>query len=114
MNQKLNKKNKIKKRNDFINIKKEGSKKRADNILLLFRKNEKNKARIGIIVTKKTGNAVIRNKWKRSIREIFRKKFKTKYIGYDLLFIVTRKKDEKETLSISQMVNKDMLKLLNA
>jgi len=58
----------------------EGSKKVSDSLVLLARKRNEAKEnissphdRIGIIVSKKVGNAVTRNKIKRIIREHFRK-----------------------------------------
>lgn len=47
--------------------------------------------RIGITIPKKTGNAVIRNHWKRLIRESFRLNQGDLPIGYD--FVVRPKKD---------------------
>lgn len=47
--------------------------------------------RLGITIPKKTGNAVVRNQWKRLIRESFRTQRGTIPMGYDL--IVRPKKD---------------------
>ncbi|TWT83916.1 Ribonuclease P protein component [Planctomycetes bacterium CA13] len=46
----------------------------ADGTLVLFAVNQNRSipSRIGITIPKKTGNAVIRNRWKRLIRESFR------------------------------------------
>ena len=43
--------------------------------------------RLGITITKKIGNAVVRNRIKRRIKEIYRKKFFRIKSGYDLIFI---------------------------
>ena len=47
-------------------------------------------SRIGITIPKKTGNAVIRNRWKRLIREAYRMQQHALPTGYD--FVVRPKK----------------------
>ncbi|MCD0460895.1 ribonuclease P protein component [Roseiconus lacunae] len=47
--------------------------------------------RLGVTIPKKTGNAVVRNRWKRLIRESFRTQQDRIPTGYD--FIVRPKKD---------------------
>ena len=47
--------------------------------------------RLGVTIPKKTGNAVVRNQWKRWIRESFRTQRAKIPVGYDL--IVRPKKD---------------------
>jgi len=61
------------KRSQFEKVMARGRKRRVENICtVLFLKNDLNHPRLGIIASKKVGNAVIRNKAKRRIREIFR------------------------------------------
>ncbi len=40
--------------------------------MLLRRKTRTGVCRLGVVVTRKTGTAVTRNRWKRTIRELFR------------------------------------------
>ena len=42
-------------------------------MLLLYLKKEAGPCRIGVVVSKATGGAVVRNAWKRMVREKFRK-----------------------------------------
>lgn len=45
----------------------------ADGILIVYgRPNQLGHARLGLVVSRKAGNAVCRNRWKRTIREAFR------------------------------------------
>lgn len=60
----------------------------ADGVLVLFalpRSDPKQTTRIGITIPKKTGNAVVRNRWKRLIRESFRIQQERIADGYDLV-----------------------------
>lgn len=69
----------------------------ADGTLVLFalpregQNGETLATRLGVTIPKKTGNAVVRNQWKRVIREAFRIQKDRMPVGYDL--IVRPKKD---------------------
>ncbi len=60
------------------------------NLILYKRKNDLDYTRIGITVSKKTGNAVVRNKIRRRIKEIYRELAPDIKPGYDLIFIARR------------------------
>ena len=61
------------KRPQFENVMAEGEKKRVERLCIIFSlPNELDRRRLGIIASKKIGNAVARNRVKRRIREIFR------------------------------------------
>jgi len=66
------KKDKILKRREFLQLKKCGKKIQDSNFLVIYSNGRFEKNRIGITVSKRTGNAVKRNKIKRLIRENFR------------------------------------------
>jgi ribonuclease P protein component len=67
------KKERILKRSEFQNVLNQGEKRRVNSICTIFWiGNEFGWRRLGIIASKKIGNAPARNKAKRKIREVFR------------------------------------------
>ena len=58
----------------------------ADNVLVIrARRNDLGVTRLGLSISKKVGNAVVRNNWKRRIREAFRKQRLEMPVGMDLV-----------------------------
>lgn len=77
----------IKKNSQFKYIYNRGKSFADPNLVLYIVRNNKNTLRLGITVSKKIGNAVIRNRVKRLIRESFRlSRHRFKY-GYDIIFV---------------------------
>lgn len=60
------------KRPQFLNVSKFGKKVQNEYFLGLFTPNEAGTSRLGVTVTKKVGNAAVRNRIKRQCREFFR------------------------------------------
>ena len=58
----------------------------ADEVLVvLARRNELSRSRLGLSVSRRVGCAVVRNRWKRLIREAFRLQRKELPLGLDLV-----------------------------
>jgi ribonuclease P protein component len=60
-------------RTEFLDLSKSGSKIQDPNFIVIYRLSDKDRPRLGITVSKRVGNAVVRNRLKRLIREFFRK-----------------------------------------
>ncbi|NPA40224.1 MAG: ribonuclease P protein component [Thermodesulfobacteria bacterium] len=70
----LSKKERLRKAKEFERVFKEGKKIWVDKlVLIIYAPNDLGLRRLGIIVSKKVGKAVKRNKLKRWIREVFRR-----------------------------------------
>lgn len=57
---------------------------------LFYKKNHMDCPRVGFTITKKVGNAVVRNRMKRKLREIYRANFHKLKPGYDYVFVLKR------------------------
>lgn len=94
----------LKKNKEFQNIYNFGEKSFGKYSLIFFKENKKNINRLGFVVSKKTGNAVCRNRLKRLFREYYRLNNQKIKKGYDLIFIAKRTAGEKfKTLSFEEM-----------
>lgn len=78
------------------------------NLVLYIKKNGLKKTRVGYTITKKIGNAVIRNKIRRRMKEIYRLNFYDIKEGYDLIFIC-----KKNTVNLSyKELEKSMIHIM--
>ena len=67
------KQDRLLKRHEFQKVMQNGRKRRVENLCtVLYLPNPLPRSRLGIIASRKVGNAVIRNRAKRRVREIFR------------------------------------------
>ena len=83
----FDKKSRILKREDFLKIGQKGRRLRTKHFTVLYTKNELGNIRCGVTVSKKIGNAVIRNRLKRFVREFFRLNRDNLESSYDYIFI---------------------------
>jgi ribonuclease P protein component len=81
---------------EFQKVYNEGKNYWNRNLVLYVRKNDLEETRIGYTITKKYGNAVVRNRIRRQMKEIVRLNFHKIKGGYDLVFI-----PKKNTIDIS-------------
>ena len=83
----MNKNQTIKKNSQFRFIYSRGKSYSNDKLVLYMFRNKKNVNRIGLSVSKKIGNSVVRNRIKRLIRESYRLNKDTCKKGFDIIFI---------------------------
>lgn len=96
----------LKKNQEFFHVYQNGEKWIGDYVIFVYLKNYLPHSRIGIVVSKKVGCAVVRNKIKRQIREIIRVNADLIPKGFDIVIISkVRAKDVK-----FQVLKEDVLK----
>ncbi len=78
----------LKKRRQFVRVTDKGRKLVSSGLILLYAPNDTDTNAVGFTVTKKIGNAVVRNRIRRRLREIVRLYLpKFKKTGYDFVVI---------------------------
>ncbi|MDP5276079.1 ribonuclease P protein component [Chengkuizengella axinellae] len=80
----------LKKREDFNFIYRYGKSTANHQFVVYYKQNSIHHFRLGISVSKKTGNAVVRNRMRRVIKEIARHHEDKIKGGYDLIIIVRK------------------------
>ena len=80
----------IRSRADYLKVQNTGQRTRGRNLIILFIDNGLPITRFGITVSRKTGNAITRNRIKRRLREIQRQNRSRFVSGKDMVVIATR------------------------
>jgi len=80
-------KRKLSKTSEFKKVFSEGRRSEGKNLIIFILKNNYGINRLGIIVKKETGNAVVRNKIKRRLKEANRLLNKKLLPGYDIILL---------------------------
>ena len=112
----MKKKNVIKKYSEFQTIIQKNRYKRNQDFKIYYHTRRLEEARVGILITKKHGNAVIRNKIKRQVREIVSKVLKFNEC-YDFVITITKNYDvnefERYQKNLSALLHKILLGAIN-
>lgn len=113
--QKFEKNERLRLRNDFKKLFDSNSRSVNSYFVLVFRKNNLEYSRIGVSIKRKFGKAVLRNKLRRQIKEIYRLNKDNFPQGYDFLFIPRKALSEKykdtNFLDIKKMIFDSVRKL---
>jgi ribonuclease P protein component len=75
------------KNNEFVKVYQTGKSKANKFLIMYVLKKNENSSRLGISVSKKVGNSVIRHRVKRLIKEAYRLNSKSFESGYDIVII---------------------------
>src|SRR5918999_4980828 len=80
----------LRKRPEFLRLSHTGRKIHSAHFVIVSGKNQRGESRLGITVSSKVGNAVLRNRIKRSVREFFRRRRHELAGGEDILVIAKK------------------------
>lgn len=78
------------KRAEFLKLSRAGAKLQSANFVVIIGRNDGQLPRLGITVSGKVGNSVIRNRIKRQVRECFRRRCAALQPGTDFLVIARK------------------------
>lgn len=90
MNETLSPPERIKKKKDFLHLYKKGKRYRGKYFNLVYLSSASSFSRLAVVVSKKVGNAVKRNRIKRWIRTLFRRNKNLLKISLDIIIIVKK------------------------
>jgi len=108
MNEQLRRNERIRSRKDFSVLYREGVRLRGRLFSLVFRPNGLGYGRFGVVVSRKVGKAVVRNRVKRSFRDIYRRN-KQRLPGSTDVIVLTR---PEVALASRQVLEKSFLEAL--
>lgn len=111
MDQGFSKANRLLKASEFERTLATGTKMVSPNIVLVANKNEAREPRLGLIVSRKVGNAVIRNRVKRQLRESFRVQ-KEDFAGLDVVIIARPSLSSQDSPGVKQELSKILERVL--
>ncbi|MEG2869484.1 MAG: ribonuclease P protein component [Terrisporobacter sp.] len=102
----FNKTKGLKKDSDFRKVYKHGKSFANKYLVMYILENRSDLSRVGISVSKKVGNAIIRNKIRRRIKECYRLNVDENVkAGYDIVFIARVSSNEVEYKDIEKSIN---------
>ncbi len=98
------------KRAEFLKISRTGAKSHSANFVVISGANDQRGARLGITVSGKVGNSVVRNQIKRRIREFFRRRRSELRPNVDILVIARKSAANLADKSIEDELAKILVK----
>lgn len=80
----------LRKRSDFLHLSRVGKKSHSPHFVVLRKTNNEGQNRLGVTVSARVGNAVIRNRIKRLVREFFRRHSRDRLAPQDIVIIARK------------------------
>jgi ribonuclease P protein component len=80
----------LRKRPEFVSLSRTGRKVHSPNFIVISKRNERGESRLGITVSGKIGNALVRNRIKRLVREFFRRRRHEWFPASDIVVIARK------------------------
>ena len=99
---------------DYRKVQTQGRKVRQASLLVLYLPGEADQSRFGITVSRKVGNAVVRNRVKRWLREAIRRERQGAHGRWDVVFIAHPSAAEASYALIRSQVGAALLRLSGA
>jgi ribonuclease P protein component len=105
------KQSRIRKSRDFKVVQKTGSKLKSRDFLFIFLSTTYTETRVGLIVSKKVGNAVVRNRVKRRLREACRHYVHQYSKSVDVVIVAFTSAKDLGQLAVNQQVEMSLNKI---
>ena len=99
----------LRKRPEFLRLSRIGRKIHSAHFVIVSGKNERGESRLGITVSSKVGNAVVRNRIKRCVREFFRRRRHELSASEDILVIARKSASEVPCDRIAAEMSKSLI-----
>lgn len=100
--ERFRKEERLRRRAEFLKVQEQGLKITADCLLALVLPNPAGQTRLGLTVSNKVGNAVVRNKIRRRLRELYRKRQQALPKGIDLVVIARNSAAQADFASLTR------------
>lgn len=99
----------LRKRPEFLRLSRTGRKIHSAHFVIVSGKNDGGETRLGITVSSKVGNAVVRNRIKRGLREFFRRRRDELGKGIDFLVIARKSASELSSRHIAAEMSRMLI-----
>ena len=99
----------LRKRPEFLKLSRTGRKIHSAHFVTVSEKNDRGETRLGITVSGKVGNAVARNRIKRSLREFFRRRRHELGTGLDFLVIARGSASKISSREIAEEMSQNLI-----